>query len=184
MTHASKYFYGNKISDEGLRRGYVDYRTFSQAFNAVCNNNIIEAMNKAGYYFEEENTEEYYDNAGNYYTAEEAEERREEINARLEEIDDRLEELQEDEEKNNAEIKELESEAAALEDDITALDDPRYKDIFQYYIVSDNALELLREAGEAIYICEGLDLIVWGVDHWGTSWDYVMTNIKLNLDEE
>lgn len=184
MTHASKYFYGNKISEEGLRRGYVDYRTFSQAFDAVLNNGIIEAMNKAGYYFEEENTTEYYDNAGNYYTSDEAEEKREEISERLEEIDEKLDELQENEEANEAEIKALEEEAAALEEDREALEDPRYKDIFQYFIVSDNALDLLREAGEAVFICEDLDMIVWGVDHWGTSWDYVMTNIKLNLDEE
>lgn len=184
MTHASKYFYGNKISEEGLRRGYVDYRTFSQAFDAVLNNGIIEAMNKAGYYFEEENTEYYYDNAGNYCTAEEAEEKREEISERLEEIDEKLDELQDNEEANEAEIKALEEEAAALEEDREALEDPRYKDIFQYYIVSDNALDLLREAGEAVFICEDLDMIVWGVDHYGTSWDYVMTNIKLNLDEE
>lgn len=184
MRHTSKYFYGNKISEEGLRRGYVDYRTFAQAFDAVLNNNIIEAMNKAGYYFEEENTTEYYDNNGNYYTSEEADEKREEIDERLEEIDEKLDELQDNEEANEAEIKALEEAAAALEEDREALEEPHYKDIFQYFIVSDNALDLLREAGEAIFICEDLDMIVWGVDHWGTSWDYVMTNIKLDIDEE
>lgn len=184
MKHTSKYFYGNKISEEGLRRGYVDYRTFAQAFDAVLNNGIIEAMNKAGYYFEEENTEYYEDNDGNIYTYDEAEEKREEISERLEEIDEKLDVLQDNEEANEAEIKALEEEAAALEENSEALEDAHYKDIFQYFIVSDNALDLLREAGEAIFICEDLNMIVWGVDHWGTSWDYVMTNIKLDIDEE
>lgn len=54
-----------------------------------------------------------------------------------------------------------------------------YVDIFQFFIVSSNALELLREAGEIVFYSEKLDCYIWGVTHWGTSWDYVLTNIKL-----
>ena len=59
MKHTSKYFYGHEVSDYGKKNKRVDYRTFAQAFDAVLNNGIIEAMNNAGYYFEEENTMEY-----------------------------------------------------------------------------------------------------------------------------
>ena len=52
-------------------------------------------------------------------------------------------------------------------------------DVFQWFIVSNNALELLKEAGELVLYSELLDCYVWGVTHWGTSWDYVLTSIKL-----
>lgn len=55
-------------------------------------------------------------------------------------------------------------------------------DIYQYYIVSDNAVKILQEANEIVYYNEELNMYVWGVTHWGTSWDYVLTNIKLELD--
>ena len=58
------------------------------------------------------------------------------------------------------------------------------KDIFQYYIVSDNGAEILKEAGEIVYYNEKLDMYVWGVTHYGTSWDYVLTDIKIELEEE
>ena len=40
MIWTSEYFYGNKISDYGLKNGYVDYRTLAKAFDAVLNNEI------------------------------------------------------------------------------------------------------------------------------------------------
>lgn len=54
-----------------------------------------------------------------------------------------------------------------------------YADIYQYYIVSDNGAKILKEAGEIVYYNEELDMYVWGVTHFGTSWDYVLTNIKI-----
>lgn len=59
-----------------------------------------------------------------------------------------------------------------------------YKDIFQYYIVSDNGAEILKEVGEIVYYNEQLDMNLWGVTHYGTSWDYVLTDIKIELREE
>ena len=43
----SKYFYGNRISEYGLKNGYVDYRTLSQAFDAVLNNDIMHVTEAA-----------------------------------------------------------------------------------------------------------------------------------------
>lgn len=59
-----------------------------------------------------------------------------------------------------------------------------FEDVFQYYIVSSNGAEILEECDEIVYYNEELDMYVWGVTHWGTSWDYVLTDIKLNCGEE
>lgn len=56
-----------------------------------------------------------------------------------------------------------------------------YADIYQYFIVDGNGAEILQEAGEIVFYNEALDMYVWGVTHWGTSWDYVLTDIKCNV---
>lgn len=58
-----------------------------------------------------------------------------------------------------------------------------YTDIYQYYIVSDSGAAILQEVGEIVFYNEELDMFVWGVTHYGTSWDYVLTDIKLELDK-
>ncbi len=158
------YFYGNEASDYAKENNRLDYATFAKAFNHVLNNNILERTIAAGEYWEEENTEYFEDLSGNIYTTEEAEEKREELEAMKEETE------------NEAELEEIEAELEALEE-------PHYKDIFQYYIVDDNGAEILREAGEALYYNENLDMYIWGVDHWGTAWTHVLTNIPLNYKE-
>lgn len=58
-------------------------------------------------------------------------------------------------------------------------------EIFQYYIISDGAAQLLQEwTDELIFYNEELDLYVWGVTHYGTSWSYVLTDIELNCGDE
>lgn len=59
-----------------------------------------------------------------------------------------------------------------------------YAEIFQYFIVSDNGAEILQEAEEIVFYNETLDMYVWGVTHWGTSWDYVLTDIRCNVPYE
>ena len=60
-----------------------------------------------------------------------------------------------------------------------------YYDIYQYYIIDENGARILQEhTDEIVFYNEELDLYVWGVTHWGTSWDYVLTNIKIELDEQ
>lgn len=58
----------------------------------------------------------------------------------------------------------------------------REREIYQWYIVPSTQLvfDLLDEAGECYAYCEHLDLLLWGVDHWGTSWDYVLTSIPVS----
>ena len=176
MHITSNYFYGNEVSDYAKENKRVDYRTFAKAFDAVLNNDIISKMSAHGYYFEESNTEYYEDNDGNIYTSDEAQERREELEEKREELETLYSEALDNDAPNAAE---LENQIDEINENIEALEEPHYKDLFQFYIVSDNARELLEEAGEAYFYCEELDLLVWGVDHWGTSWDYVLTNIPI-----
>ena len=58
-------------------------------------------------------------------------------------------------------------------------------EIFQFYIISDNGADILKDyTDEIVYYNELLDMHVWGVTHWGTSWDYVLTDIRIELEEE
>jgi len=59
-----------------------------------------------------------------------------------------------------------------------------YVEIFQYYIISDQGANILEECtDEIVFYNEELDLYVWGVTHWGTSWNYVLTNVKLEVEQ-
>lgn len=60
-----------------------------------------------------------------------------------------------------------------------------YSEVFQWYIISDNGASVLeRYTDELVYYDSELDIYVWGVTHWGTSWDYVLTDIKLVENKE
>ena len=59
-----------------------------------------------------------------------------------------------------------------------------YADIFQYYIISAQGAEILqRETEEIVFYNEELDLYVWGITHFGTAWDYVLTDIECEIEE-
>lgn len=52
--------------------------------------------------------------------------------------------------------------------------------IFQDYIISEYGYKFLEEhTDEMVFYNEKLDIYVWAVTHFGTSWDYVLTDIKL-----
>ncbi len=55
-----------------------------------------------------------------------------------------------------------------------------YCDVYQYFIIDNQGYELLKEyTDEIVYYDSELDIYVWGVTHYGTSWSYVLTDIKL-----
>lgn len=55
-----------------------------------------------------------------------------------------------------------------------------YYDIFQYFVIDNNGADILqRFTDEIVYYIPVLDIYVWGVTHFGTSWDYVLTDIKI-----
>lgn len=56
--------------------------------------------------------------------------------------------------------------------------DDCYREVFQWYIISDSGAEILKDyTNEILYYSESLDMYLWGVTHYGTSWDYVLTDI-------
>ena len=144
MTLKSIYFYGNKVSEYGIKNGYVDYATLAKAFDAVLNNNIMEQTADLGYW---EQVSGMIDNS-----------------EEIDEIREQIDELEE-------QIEELEREQ----------DEPG--EVFQWYIVSDPGARILEECGEIVYYNEVLDMYLWGVTHWGTSWDYVLTDIAIDCEE-
>ena len=117
-----EYFYGNKISDYGLKNGFVDYATLAKAFDAVLNNDIMNKTWNIGYW--------------------------EQISGFVE---------SEDEE-----------------------DEDYYPDVYQWYIVSNSGANILQNANEIVYYNDALDMYIWGITHYGTSWDYVLTDIPCN----
>ena len=155
-----KYFYGNEISEYGQENGFVDYRTLAKAFDAVLNNNIMEKTYEVGYWEQE---------SGMVDHAEE-----------IEELNDRIAELEE--------MEGTEEEIAELQEQIEELEEEQENsynaEIFQYYIVDDNGARILKECNEIVFYNEELDMYVWGVTHWGTSWDYVLTDIRCNVPYE
>lgn len=54
------------------------------------------------------------------------------------------------------------------------------EEIFQFYIISEYGSELLSELTDEIVLYnERLDLYLWGVTHFGTGWECVLTDVKL-----
>lgn len=165
MTHTSKYFYGNKISDYGLQNGFVDYACLAKSFDAVLANGLMEKTHDIGYWEQVNGGVDYEE---------------------IEELENRIEELEEElqEEENENRIEELEKQIEKLQEEKEELEnyDP---EIFQYFIVSDGGARILEEeTNEILFYNEELDLYIWGITHWGTSWDYVLTDIRVELKEE
>lgn len=153
FEHYSNYFYGNKVSDYGIQNGYVDYATLAKAFDAVMNNDIIQKTCEIGYWEQESG---FIDNS-----------------AEIEELEEKIAELEE-QEGTEEKIAELEEKIAELEEE-----QDYYPEIYQYFIIDGNGAEILKRFNEIVFYNEELDMYVWGVTHWGTSWDYVLTDIKL-----
>ena len=63
-------------------------------------------------------------------------------------------------------------------------EDGNYQEVYQYYIISDEGARFLKDyTDELVFYNDELDLYLWGITHFGTSWDYVLTNIKLVGDK-
>lgn len=57
-----------------------------------------------------------------------------------------------------------------------------YYEVYQYYIITESGASFLAEyTDELVYYHEELDMYLWGITHFGTSWDYVLTDIKLRI---
>ena len=164
-----KYFCGNEISAYGRQYGYVDYATLSKAFDAVLCNNIFQAVPE-----ELEQVNGIIDNSEEIEALEE----------KIEELEEKIENIRginyENEEQKADEIEAIEDQIRLLNDDKDDLEreETEYPEIFQWYIISDNGADILKDyTNEIVYYCETLDVYVWGVTHYGTSWAYVLTDI-------
>lgn len=49
----------------------------------------------------------------------------------------------------------------------------------QYYITDSFGADVLSMNNETILYCDYLNIYVWAVSHWGTSWEYVLTGIPV-----
>jgi len=147
-------FWGVELSDYELEHKRMSYRTLSSNFQHVLCNNVPEI------------DFDIFDNivCGDFYhyeyngetiTEKEKEEKIEEL--------ENLDNLTTEQENELNELQELE---------------PIYQEIFQYYIVNDKWA--LERANEIVFYSSVLDCYIWGVTHWGTSWDYVGTPLRFN----
>lgn len=58
-------------------------------------------------------------------------------------------------------------------------------EVFQWFIVSDNGAQMIQDyTNEILYYHEDLGIYLWGVTHYGTSWDYVLMDIPCNCGYE
>ena len=184
---AGEWFYGNEVSDYGKQNGYVDYRTLAKAFDAVMNNNIMGDLENAGFYFEpvQDGSSDYTDEIDELRDA--ADEIRDQATEKTDAADKAEEAGDADEaEKLRAEAAELEAEAEKKEEEADELEaEQEPPECFQFFIVDDAGAEIIQEwTDDPLFYCEALDMYVWGVTHWGTSWDYVLTDIRINAGEE
>ena len=172
--HRSQYFAGNKISEYGLQCGYLDYHTLAKSFDAVLVNDITKLFYSTvnGEYSEPEQENGFIDNS-------------DEIDAKREQIETL--EYTRDNSDDNEQIAYIDEQIAIIEDDISELEreQDEQPEIYQYFIVSDQGARYIKDyTNDPLYYLPVLNCYIWGVTHWGTSWDYVLTDCKLVLEED
>ncbi len=165
-------FYGNEASDYAKEQGYLDYRTLAKAFDAVLNNDIMSITDSNGIgYWNQENGD--IDNSDEI----------KELENQIEETEERMEEFDEE----SDDYKALESEIDEMQSRIDELQNQQDypPEVFQWFIVDRNGADVIKEyTDDPLYYNETLDMYLWGVTHYGTSWDYVLTDVKLNCGDD
>ena len=172
-THKSRFFCGHQISEYGLQNKRVDYGTLAKAFDAVLCNDITKLFYSSidGEYNEVEQVNGFIDNSDEI----------DELNEQLESVMDEYNESDEGSEREK-ELERMMDEIQERIDDLESEQDEQ-PEIFQYFIISDAGAELLKDCtDEILFYLPGLDIYIWGVTHYGTSWDYVLTDIKIELE--
>lgn len=170
--HTSKYFFGNKISNYGLKHGYIDYATLAKSFDTVLNNDIMGKTMEIGFW---EQINGIIDNS-------------DKIDALIEKqenIDDLLRDMIDNDQENTEEYKKLEKKYDEILCDIRELKDAEEypPEVCQYYIISDSGTNILCElTNEIVFYNEEFNMYVWGVTHYRTGWNYVLTDIPVILE--
>jgi hypothetical protein len=169
-----KYFYGQKISEYGKQYNRVDYHALAAAFDAVLCNDITKLFYGSvnGEYSEVEQVNGFIDNSELIETKQDQIETLEYTRDNSDDIE-QINYINDQIDIINSQIEELEQEQE------------EQPEIFQYYIISDSGYNILKyHTDEIVYYIESLDIYIWGVTHFGTSWDYVLTNIMIEEDPE
>ena len=132
-------FYGVEVSDYGLRKGYLDYKSLADVIGDCILNNTIRQVT--------------YDEDWELISGEDC--------------------FGLDEDGRECDLYDLE-----------CVEYVPYE-IYQDYIISEHGANFLSKyTNEIVYYNSELDIHIWGVTHFGTSWDYVLTDIKLvKVDE-
>lgn len=169
---AGTYFCGNEASDYAKEQGYLDYATLAKGFDAVMNNSIMEIANSNGIgYWEQENG--IIDNSDEIEELENQIEEKESEKESYGEVDDEFKAIEEEIEELETRIEELQNQQ----------DYP--PEVFQWFIVGENGANIVKEyTDDPLYYNEALDMYLWGITHLGTSWSYVLTDVKLNCGED
>lgn len=170
----NKYFCGNKISEYGVQHNRVDYAALAKSFDAVLCNDITKLFynDVCGEYNEPEQVNGFIDNSDEI----------DELQEQLDELQEQLDDMEIETEKDKFNYIKLEKHIEQLQEQIDDLEreQDEQPDIYQYYIISDAGYNVLKyHTNEIVWYVPALDVYVWGVTHWGTSWDYVLTNIKI-----
>lgn len=147
-------FCGKQISEYGLQHGFVDYATLSQAVGAMILNNDIINFDFDNW---ETTNGSLYETETIYY-------------------DEDYNEIDEDE------AEELRKQGREV---IEEENDGDYREFYQYYIITANGADFLeRFTNETILYNEKLDVYLWAIDHFGTGWSCVLTEIEIKEVEE
>lgn len=186
--HKSKYFYGNEISEYGLKNGYIDFRTLAKAFDSVLCNDVTRLFYSEinGEYNEVEQVNGFIDNSEEIDEAEEKKEKLIDLFYEIKEKYNETEEGSEEEKRLEKELDETQEKLDEITEKIEELEREQDEtpEIFQYYIIDDNGAEILKDlTDEVVFYLPYLDIYIWGVTHYGTSWDYVLTDIEIQLEE-
>ena len=166
---------GEKVSDYGIEHGYIDYRCLAHVVgDMVLCNDITKLFYSTinGEYNEVEQENGWIDNSEIIEAKQE----------QIETLENTLENAFDGEHINylNNQIKIIQEQIEELKQEQDA---PR--EIFQYYIISDNGADILKRfTDEIVFYIPVLNVYVWGITHCGTSWDYVLTDIKIEEENE
>ena len=157
-------FNGHEVSEYGKQHNRLDYYTLARGFDAVLCNNIFNVGDIDSWEME----------SGFSDYSEEIEELQEKIDA--------LEALEELTEEQESDLQEYRDELQELEDTDDYYD--AMESVYQWFIVSDAFADVLKDINQIVFYNDELDIYVWGVCHFGTSWSYVLTDVPLNCGEE
>lgn len=172
-TEKKVIFWGVELNEQEIKNHRLSYYTMSKQFDAVLCNNICEVDPNL---FDNLESGDFY----SYYIAG-VEVSEENYNEQKEEIENAIDDLSFEEWETEEQERIADEHIKQLEDRLTDFETIE-NEVFQWFIVSDSALWYLKRAGELVFYSDVLGCYIWGVCHWGTSWGYVMTSLRISDD--